>query len=310
MRAAPPAPARGFPQPPCRAGRQSTCPPCPAQPSPARPQAPLRCPGMPRYEPAPPCSCPRPVSCKPAPCCGARCEQTSMKHGSNQERLKNIVVSHTSFWLQPVARAEWSLAPLRLHCVPEQRGNIRSTEALYLATAGWGGHVDLRHPVADHLDADGDEAALPQGRADSGADFPLALRQFRFFRATSDMHIGARFRLGRYAVDGANRLSVDQYDALVALAHVLQVALHDERLAKELREHFKQRTEIAIRFGEMEDTGAAIAVERLHDDVAVLAAKGHDLRDILGDQGFRHQVGEFGDEDLFRTVAHPCRIVH
>src|SRR5690606_36721634 len=148
MRAAPPAPARGFLQPPCRTDRQATCPPSPAQPSPARPQTPLRCPGMPRYDPAPPGSCPRPVSCKPAPCCGARYEQTSMKHGSNQERLKNIVVSHTSFWLQPVARVEWSLAPLRLHRVPEQRSNIRSTEALFLANAGWRGDVDLRHPVA------------------------------------------------------------------------------------------------------------------------------------------------------------------
>jgi hypothetical protein len=31
--------------------------------------------------------------------------------------------------------------------------------------------------------------------------------------------------------------------------------------------------------------------------------------DVLGDQRFRHQVGELGDEDLLRRIAHPGRIV-
>jgi hypothetical protein len=34
------------------------------------------------------------------------------------------------------------------------------------------------------------------------------------------MHVGARFALGRHAVDGADRLAVDQDDALVALAYL------------------------------------------------------------------------------------------
>jgi hypothetical protein len=39
---------------------------------------------------------------------------------------------------------------------------------------------------------------------------------------------------GRHPVDGAGGLAVDQDDALVALAHLRQVALHDDRLAVEL----------------------------------------------------------------------------
>ena len=60
---------------------------------------------------------------------------------------------------------------------------------------------------------------------------------------------------------------------------------------------------------EMEDAGAAIAVERLEDDVAMLLAEARGFRRVAGDQGRRHQVGELGDEDLFRRVAHPGRVV-
>ena len=35
-----------------------------------------------------------------------------------------------------------------------------------------------------------------------------------------------------------------------------------------------------------------------------------DLRRILGDQRLGHQVGELGDEDLLRAVAHPEGIIH
>ena len=92
--------------------------------------------------------------------------------------------------------------------------------------------------------------------------------QLGLLGAAADMHVGARIVLGRHAVDGADRLAVDQDDALVALAHVLQVALHDEGLAEHLAEHFEQRGEVAVGLVQMEDAGAAIAVERLDDDVA------------------------------------------
>ena len=97
--------------------------------------------------------------------------------------------------------------------------------------------------------------------------------QLGLFGAAADMHVGARIVLGRHAVDGADRLAVDQDDALVALAHVLQIALHDEGLAEHLAEHFEQRGEIAVGLVQMEDAGAAIAVERLDDDVAELLAE-------------------------------------
>ena len=90
------------------------------------------------------------------------------------------------------------------------------------------------------------------------------------------MHVGARLAIRRHAVDDAGRLAVDQDDALVALAHLRQVALDDERLAEGAFEHFEQRDQVLVAAGDAEDAGAAIAVERLDDDVAVLLAEGGD----------------------------------
>ena len=106
-----------------------------------------------------------------------------------------------------------------------------------------------------------------------------------------------------------DRLAVDQDDALVALAHVLEIALDDVGFAEHLAEHFEQRGEVAVGLVQMEDAGAAIAVERLDDDVAELLAEGVDFARVLGDQRFRRQVGKFQHEDLFRAVAHPGRVV-
>ena len=58
-----------------------------------------------------------------------------------------------------------------------------------------------------------------------------------------------------------------------------------------------------------EHRAAAVAVQRLHHDVAVLGAKRLDGVEVAGDQRRRHQVGKFGDEHLLRRVAHMRRIV-
>ena len=99
-------------------------------------------------------------------------------------------------------------------------------------------------------------------------------------RPAADMHVGARLALRRHAVDDADRLALDEDDALVALAHLRQVALHHIGLAERSREQFEQRTEILVAPGKAEDPGAAIAVKRLYDDVAELLAELPDLLDV------------------------------
>jgi hypothetical protein len=49
----------------------------------------------------------------------------------------------------------------------------------------------------------------------------------------------------RHPVDRADCLAIDQDDALVALAHLGQVALGDHRLAAALGEHLEQRAKFS-----------------------------------------------------------------
>ena len=72
-------------------------------------------------------------------------------------------------------------------------------------------------------------------------------------------------------------LAVDQDDALVALAHLGHVALHHDRLAVELGEHLQQRVQVLVVRPDVEHAGAAVAEQRLDDDVPVLVAERADL---------------------------------
>jgi hypothetical protein len=113
-----------------------------------------------------------------------------------------------------------------------------------------------------------------------------------------------------HAVDRAHRHAIHQDDALVALPHRGDVALHHQRLARAFGEHLEQRVQVRVVGAHMEDARAAIAEERLDDDVAVLARKSAMLAAVGGDQRLRHQVREVRDEQLLRRVAHAGRVVH
>ena len=91
--------------------------------------------------------------------------------------------------------------------------------------------------------------------------------------------------------------------------HGGQEFLHHPRLAERGREQVEERAEIEVLALEPEHGLAALAVERLHHDVAVLGAERLDLGEVARDQRRRHQVGKFGDEHLLGRVAHVGRIV-
>ena len=67
---------------------------------------------------------------------------------------------------------------LLLDHVPHQGGDIHARELEHLLGTRGGGDVDLGQIVADHIDADEDQAAFLQVGADRGADFAVALGQF------------------------------------------------------------------------------------------------------------------------------------
>ncbi len=124
------------------------------------------------------------------------------------------------------------------------------------------------------------------------------------------MHVGPAFSRRRDPVDGAGDFAVDQDDALIALAHVLQVGLDDDRLAEHLGEHLQQRIQVLVARRDVEHARPAVAVQRLDDDVLVFFPKGQDVLAVGRDQGRRHELGEAGDEQFLRRVAHLGRVVH
>src|SRR5258706_15073439 len=69
------------------------------------------------------------------------------------------------------------LAPLFLDHVPDFRRDIRAAEPGDGANAGWGGDVDLGEMAVDDVDADKQQSALAQRRAEALTDFALAWRK-------------------------------------------------------------------------------------------------------------------------------------
>src|SRR3954454_13224657 len=61
--------------------------------------------------------------------------------------------------------------------VPDLRLDIDAVETVDLLNAGWRGDVDLGQVIADHVDADEDQSAFLQCRADRLADVALARRK-------------------------------------------------------------------------------------------------------------------------------------
>ena len=106
------------------------------------------------------------------------------------------------------------------------------------------------------------------------ADLLVARGQLGRRGDAADVHVGARLVGGRHAIDGAGHFAVDQDDALVAGAHLGPVLLHHEGLAEHGLEQLDQRVEVGVAGADAEHGGAAVAVERLQDDVLVLGAEG------------------------------------
>ncbi len=123
------------------------------------------------------------------------------------------------------------------------------------------------------------------------------------------MHVGARLVGGRHAIDGAGHLAVDQDDALVAFLHLGAELLHHEGLAEDELEHLDQRVEVGVVLADAEDGRAAVAVERLDDDVLVLGAEALRILDAARDKRRRHEIEKVEDEHFLGRIAHAGGIV-
>src|SRR5882672_4114361 len=236
-------------------------------------------------------------SVKPSNCANAGAAGRASVRAKNVRRIMRspilFLVATRSFRARGVAARR---AVTRLDAIPDLGLQRHPVEPVDLLQAGRRGDVDLGEPVADHVDADEDHAEPRQFRSDGVADLAVALAELGLHRFAADMHVGARLAFGRHAIDDADRLAVDQDDALVALAHLGKIALGDQRLAAALREHLEQRGEILVVGPDAEHARAAIAEQRLQDDVLVLGAEIAQGAWVGGDQRRRHDIVEVRDE--------------
>ena len=127
-------------------------------------------------------------------------------------------------------------------------------------------------------------------------------------RAT-DVQVGAGFALRRHAVDGTGHFAIDKDDALVAVADLGPVLLHHEGLAEHGLEEFDEGAKVGVVRLDAENAGAAVAVERLQNDVTVLGAESMDVFEGARDERRRHQVEEVENPDFLRRIADVPRII-
>ena len=123
------------------------------------------------------------------------------------------------------------------------------------------------------------------------------------------MEIRARLAFGRDAVDCTHRLPVDQDDALVAVRHLRKEFLGNQGLARCRSEHFVQRGKVPVITRQVENSRAAVAIERLEYDVSVSCRKFAYFIKPTRDHCRRRQIRKLKHKQLFRKIPYPKRVV-
>ena len=100
--------------------------------------------------------------------------------------------------------------------------------------------------------------------------------------APADVEVGARLALGGHAQQRAERLAVEEQDALVALRTVGQVALRHRPARAEARRLLEDREQVPVVVAHVEDALAAAPVERLHDHLAAELRRGSRRSSAIG----------------------------
>src|SRR5581483_1645883 len=125
-----------------------------------------------------------------APGAGADAEPWAMAVSAVRHLTPMPIRSRKGFAQAKVPGAPLA-APLLLDPIPDHRRYVRSTEILDRADAGRRGDVDLCEIAADHVDADEEQAALAQRRADARANLALARGELGRLGGAAAHHIGA-----------------------------------------------------------------------------------------------------------------------
>src|SRR4029079_3205216 len=181
--------------------------------------------------------------------------------------------------------------------------DVVAAERLHLPDAGRRRDVDLGEIRTDDVDAGEDQAAALQFRLQPRADFTIALVEFDRHSAAANVQVCTRFAGLRYAIECARDFAIDQDNAFVTVFHFRPEFLNHERFAEHGLKQFDQRAEISVTGLDTEHRRAAVAVERLDDDVFVFGAERLHVGALARDERRRHQIEKIEDEQFFGRVA-------
>src|SRR5262245_18793939 len=121
-------------------------------------------------------------------------------------------------WVQ-AALLPGSLRDLLLDPLDHPLLVARAVERVHLLAPGRAGHVHLGQAAADHVDADEEEPIAREPRPEALDDAPIVGIERGLLGAPAHVEVRARLPLRRNAQHGAERLALEQQDALVAASH-------------------------------------------------------------------------------------------
>ena len=196
----------------------------------------------------------------------------------------------------------------RLDGIEDARLELGALERVHLLHPRRAGDVDLGQPPPDHVDADEEQPVPPQRRGEALDDPAVVVVQTGARRPPADVEVRADLALGRNAQQRAERLPVEQQDALVAAADLRQVALRHGPALSETRRLLEDREQVPVVVPDVEDPLAPAPVEGLDDHLApALGQEVDQLGDPVRDDRLRHQLREVqgvellvGGEDALR----------
>src|SRR5262249_55239413 len=145
---------------------------------------------------------------------------------------------------------------------------VRIVEAVDFLDAGGARDVDLGDEAADDVEADEVETVEPEAGRHPAADLSGAVVDGAPDHPAADADVAAGLGRAGHAEDRAERLAVEDDQALVAVTHGGEVALRHHEARAFDRRHLEERVQVAVGAVDVQDAGAPAAVERLDDHLA------------------------------------------
>lgn len=181
-------------------------------------------------------------------------------------------------------------------------GEPRAVEGVDLAYAGGTRHVDLGQVIADDVEPDEYESRLSEGGRETSADLPVARGDLVRDDRSAGGHVAPELAAAGHPAHYTDRLAVQDDDAPVSLAGLLDEPLDHHLIASPAGGGIDDRPEVRVAAAQQHDATACHAVGRLDDRGAPGVGNADDLGRARRDQGVRAEVGPAQGEQLLVRV--------